>query len=452
MSRKITLITLMVLGLLLSACGPAAKPTPVPEATAVPRETPTEPPAAEPVTVVYWSFWNEGEPATPVVKQWIAGYEKEHPNVKFDLTFAGREVLTKLQTALSAGTKVDLIEHEGPPMRGSLIKNGLALSMEPLLRQKAYDADVNWEDTFMPGSLDLLKGADGQRYFIPYDPLTTGFFYDQRVFDRCGITEMPETWDEFLSLCEELKGCGIAPLTQDGGLSMYNGWWLVHLSEKLLGPGGLLAACEDPTGTKWDDPAFLKAAQMARSVWEKGYIIEGAEGFIWPAGQIELAVGNAAMELLGSWLPNEVRDSTDPDFVWRFFPFPEIEGGKGKRTDMELFPMGFVVLKDGSHADVAADFVRFVTSKENQTLFVEETMNLSLHRDAPAPKELEDPSKWFKNATTIWQFYDGVVNEYPDYYATVLLPWWDKVFLGEITPEEFIESIKEATIEYWETH
>ena len=43
---------------------------------------------------------------------------------------------------------------------------------------------------------------------IVEQPQIGGIFYNKDVFDACGITETPKTWDEFLTVCQTLKDNG----------------------------------------------------------------------------------------------------------------------------------------------------------------------------------------------------------------------------------------------------
>ncbi|RPI57660.1 MAG: hypothetical protein EHM56_03345, partial [Chloroflexi bacterium] len=108
------LATLVAISSLLVACGateptPAASPTevasvqPTEGAAVQPTEAaasePTQPPAApaEPVTIEYFSGWNEGEPYVPLFREIIADFEAENPGIKVNATWNGRESLTKLR-------------------------------------------------------------------------------------------------------------------------------------------------------------------------------------------------------------------------------------------------------------------------------------------------------------------------------------------------------------------
>ena len=48
-------------------------------------------------------------------------------------------------------------------------------------------------------------------YALPYVANAAGMLYNKEMFEEHGW-EIPETWDEFLTLCEEIKASGIQPL------------------------------------------------------------------------------------------------------------------------------------------------------------------------------------------------------------------------------------------------
>jgi len=408
-----------------------------------------EPAEAEPVEIVFWSLWNEGEPQVDVLKKWMDEYTKLHPNVTFNVTWAGREITTKLQTAMAGGEVIDLIDNEGPQIRGALVVKGLTQPVDKYLEMDSYDGDGKFKDLFIPGSLESLAAEDGSIHVIPYEIITTGIFYNKDIFSDVGITEHPETWDQFIEDMQVILDSGMVPIAQDAAVDFYNAMWYYHLVQRMKGTGALMAAAEDKTGEAWGDPAFLEAAKLCRELWEKDYIPEESIGYVWPAGQLELAIGNASLEMVGSWLPNEVKDTTGPDFNWGFFPLPDIEGGVGKRTDMEIYPLGFAILKDARNPDVVGDFIRFTFQKELAQMIPDDAVNLSAHKGTTPPKDLAEAWDYWSNATGYYLGYDGINSVYSDYYKNVFLLHFQKMFIGETTPEEFIENMKTDTAKYW---
>jgi raffinose/stachyose/melibiose transport system substrate-binding protein len=262
----------------------------------------------------------------------------------------------------------------------------------------------------------------------------------------------PATWDDFVKLLQTVKDKGGQPLTQDAGVDFYNAMWYYTLVERYLGPGQLFKAATDKTGAMWDDPAFLKAAQNERELWDKNFFPTGATGFVWPAGQQMLANGEAFMEICGTWLPNELKTATDPAFQWASFMIPSVPGGVGKQSDVEAYLLGWVIMKDSPHPDATMDFIKFAMTKANAQKIPDVAVNLSSRADTTPPPALADAWNDFTHATAWFLPYDGINANFADYYKNVFLKIHDQMFLGKITPEEFVSQIKAATIDWWKTH
>jgi len=414
-------------------------------------ETVEEEAPAEPKTIVYWSLWNEQEPFAIAVNKWIEEYKKIKPEITINIAFVGREVMTKVMAARSGGEVVDLVDTESYVLKGSLIKEGISLVMDEALDTPGYEGDELWRDSFLPGTLEQYAAGDGKVSVISYNLITNGFIYNKKLWRDNGWT-VPKTWDELLALCETIKTTSaIAPITQDAGVDFYNDMWNYQIMEKLKGPGALLAAVEDKTGESWEDPAFKQAIELERELFDKGYFVEGAAGFTWPAGQLLLASGEAAMELCGSWLPNELKNQVSEDFEWGTFPFPEISGGVGKITDMESYLIGWAAFNDTKVGPEIVDFLKFCTTVDNQQMLVDETWNMSTILGTNIPPAIQGLGEALLNSKALFSPHDGIPELYPDYQKNIYLKNHNLAFLGEITPDEYIKLMKEETIKYWES-
>lgn len=406
--------------------------------------------AGETKTIVYWSMWNEQEPQAIAIKKWIEEYKKIKPEITIDIAYVGREIIPKIAVARSANQVVDLVDMEAYGLRGSAVKEGISLVMDEALDTPSYGGEGLWRDSFLLGTLEQYAADDGKVSIIPYNLITTGFYYDKKLWRDNGWV-VPKTWDEFLALCETIKTTSdVAPITVEPGVDFYNDIWNYQIMERLKGPGVILAAVEDKTGESWEDPAFKKAIEMVRELFEKGYTIEGAEGFIWPAGQLALASGEAAMELCGTWIPNELRNQTSEDFEWGAFPFPSIAGGVGKITDMESYLIGWVSFNDTKVGPEIVDFLKFCTTPDNQQIFVEESWSMSTILGTGIPSAWKGLGQAVLDAKVLFRPHDGIVEAYPEYFRNIYCKNHDLAFLGKITPDEYVKLMKKETIEYWE--
>ena len=322
--------------------------------------------------------------------------------------------------------------------------------MDEALDTPNYEGDKAWRDTFISGTLEQYAADNGDICLIPYELFSCGFAYDKKLWQDNGWN-VPKTWDDFLSLCETIKTTSdIAPITQDAGVDFYNDMWNYQIMEKLNGPGSIMAAAEDKTGEKWEDPSFKKAIEMERELFDKGYFVEGCSGFTWPQGQTLVASREAAMELCGSWLHLELGDQVDDDFEWGCFPFPEIAGGKGKRNDVESYLIGWAIFNDTKVAPEAIDFLKFCTSKDSMQYFTDTTRVATAIKDVGLPSEYGELGEMLQNPGLLFRPHDGLPETLPDYHKNIYLKNHDLAFLGEITPDEYVTAMKEETINYWE--
>ena len=97
------------------------------------------------------------------------------------------------------------------------------------------------------------------------------------------------------------------------------------------------------------------------------------EGFLGAThDEMQATFGNskAAMELSGQWAPTvQAANSADQKGVGEnlgMFNFPAVEGGKGDVSDVIGGGNGFAIGKNASPE--AIDFVKYLTSPENQTV------------------------------------------------------------------------------------
>ncbi|MCP1124654.1 extracellular solute-binding protein [Bacillus sp. 3103sda1] len=58
-------------------------------------------------------MWNKGEPQQVVIQKIIDEFEDANPNVKVDVQWMGREVMSKVRNAALSGDAPDLIEQLG---------------------------------------------------------------------------------------------------------------------------------------------------------------------------------------------------------------------------------------------------------------------------------------------------------------------------------------------------
>lgn len=171
--------------------------------------------AAAPSTgkeITYWSMWTEAEPQGVVIKEAAEAFEKE-TGVHVNIEWKGRDITTVVKAALDSGEKFDVFDDDFQRMSTQFAENCLDL--------EEMAAAAGYEDYAVAALPVAVRGWSGSLTCIPYQPYTSGVFYTQSAFDAAGITEEPQTWDEFLEVCQKLKDAGYTPLAQDSAYTTY---------------------------------------------------------------------------------------------------------------------------------------------------------------------------------------------------------------------------------------
>lgn len=286
--RKFTVLSLLiVVAILVSACGGAAAPaaTQPPAAPAA-----TQPPApAEKVTLTIESWRNDD------LKIWsdkiIPAFEKSHPNIHvvFQPT-APADYNAVLNSKLDGGSAGDLITCRP-------FDNSLALF------QKGYLASLN-DLKGIANFSDVAKSAwitdDGKDAFcVPMASVIHGFIYNKDAFDKLGL-QVPTTKDEFMKVLDAIKKDGTwVPLA----MGTADQWEAATMGFQNIGPNnwkgedGRLALIKGTA--KYTDAAYVQTWKEL-AAWAP-YLPSGFEAVKYPDSQNLFTLGKAAIYPAGSW-------------------------------------------------------------------------------------------------------------------------------------------------------
>lgn len=322
--------------------------------------------------LVYWSMWEATEPQGQAIQEAVDAYTKE-TGVEVDVQFKGRTGIREgLESALKSGTNIDMFDEDIDRVNGTW--GSYLMDLEQLAKDNDYEKTAN------AGLIQACRDvAGGTLKSIPYQPNVFAFFYNQDLFDQAGIKEVPKTWDEFLAVCQKLKDAGITPMTMDDA---YATCVIGYHLGRYVGEEGVKKIV---TEGLWDDPAVLQMAKDIEELASKGYFSENVGKNVWPNGQnVELAGGQVAMYLNGSWLPNEVKATAGPDFKWGCFAYPElgecetnIEGAKATGTESNNFgAQVFGINKDSQKSKEAFDLITYITKGEYDQKLAEESIGI----------------------------------------------------------------------------
>ena len=388
--------------------------------------------AAPDDTIVYWSMWESTEPQGQAIQEAVDAYMEE-TGVKVDLQFKGRTGNREaLQPALDGGTQIDMFDEDIDRVNGMYAD--YLMDLEELAKANDYEATAN--AALMAA---CREAGGGTLKTIPYQPNIFAFFYNKALFEQAGIEKEPTTWAEFLDVCQKLKDAGITPMTMDDAYATcVIGYHLARLV-------GEERVKEIVNNGEWDDPAVLQMAKDIEDLATKGYFSEMVGSNVWPAGQnSELAVGTAAMYLNGSWLPNEVKAMTGPDFQWGCFAYPAVENGVNGPETNNFGAQVFGINKDSKMSKEAFDLITYITKGEYDKKLADLSVGIPADTTNAEWPEMVACAKPAMDASTARFTWACGVETNVD-MTPVIKENFIKLMAGSMTADDFVAAMQEAS-------
>jgi multiple sugar transport system substrate-binding protein len=304
------------------------------------------------------------------LKAAIDGYNKLGRNtVKVNIL---PEYDTALQTALAGGEPPDVF-YVNDNRLPDLAKAG---ALEPM-GDKVDD----------PGDFyDTLKKSftyKGTYYCPPKDFSTLQLIYNVAELDAAGVRP-PSTWAELAAAAQTLTKPGRPGLALNP--EFYR--WGVFMAQ-----AGAWPSNDDITQMTMDTPQMRQSLQFITDLHKAGYAATPAAlGTGW--GGEALGKGKAAMTIEGNWIVGAMK--TDfPTVKYAVAELPPGPNGKGTLA----FSVCYGVSSASKNKAAAIDFVKFLTSKEQQLAFTKDFPVM------PSRKSLSE--QWLQSKPELRAFVAG---------------------------------------------
>ncbi|WP_338552705.1 sugar ABC transporter substrate-binding protein [Paenibacillus sp. KS-LC4] len=307
---------------------------------------------------LWFSDGNEGE----VMKGIIKDYEQANANVKINLIEVGfKDLQTKLKTMISGGK---------PPALSRITDTGSfanqAVDLTPYV-----DSAEQFEGQFID-SLKPYYVINDKLVAAPMDVTANGLIYNKTLFDKAGVKvpTSPDdvwTWDEYTAALKEVMAKGGA---------RYGMVWDVtpHRWSTLLYQNGGSILTEDGKAAAINSEAGIRTMDMFKQLHKDGIMPDS----VWLGGENPnnlFRSGTVAAHWAGNWMISNYKDITD--FEWGVTYMP-------KGTQRSSVPGGkfLMAFKDSGNEKEAAEFIKYLTSKEVNSKYNQESLFMSPRKDS----------------------------------------------------------------------
>lgn len=320
--------------------------------------------AANEVSGTEITFWHSmGGSVAKAMDELVDRFNEENEygitvNAQYQVEYD--DSLNKLKSAQIGNMGADLVQVYEIGTR-FMIESGWTVPM-----QNMVDAD-NYDLSQIEPNLSAYYTIDDQLYSMPFNSSTPIMYYNKDIFDKAGITEIPDSLEELSEVGGQLMEKGGAD--QVISLGIY-GWFF----EQFISKQGLDYA---NNGNGREDIAIAVAfdengaAENILSIWkelnDKGYAPNVGRG--GDAGLADFSSGKSAITLGSTASLNQILQDVNGKFEVGTAYFPKISSSD--EGDVSIGGASLWALNNNDPKKLRAtwEFVKFLISPESQAFW-----------------------------------------------------------------------------------
>ena len=366
------------------------------------------------------------------VEEVVRRFEEDHPNidVQYEIRYEDsvyEDVLNKLAARDELG---DIVQIKEPY---AWAESGLIAPLPQALTEK----------------VGTTCTVNGQTYGVCALGITTGVVYNKILFDQFGLS-VPETYEEFLELCEVLKYNGVTPLGVGGKDLWHFEYWMNHFlrADVLSVEPDFLALC-DKGERDWSDPLIRTMLSHLNELFRKGYVAE-----TWPAtpdGALpyHMAEQEVAMVFSGSWLAADAI-ALNPQLQLGWFYVPNTAGQVVAGESLDVFwTVTEDCAQDKDRYEAAVAFLEYFYSEDiyegiYTAMAGYSTLNGSNSYASSSQGMQVDVARAHSGADSHFRAYVGDENTPPG-FEKKLLTLLSQMCAGQLN----VDDVQTAACKYW---
>lgn len=311
-----------------------------------------------------------------VFQDLVNKFNQNHEKVQVEAIYIGQPdgQLPKILTAVVGDVPPDLLWFV-PQLTGQLVELGAIRPLDDWLDQSPLKAEID------PVLFESMR-LNNQTWSIPFATNNAGIFYRPSLFEKAGIEQIPQTWEQLEKAAEKLT----QDFDQDGlndqygmFLSLGKGEWTVFtwLPFVYSADGELLTENQRPnlvnegTISALQFGANLVNNNLATlSAPERGYELDN------------FLSGRAAMQVTGPWTLGQL---SQIDIDYDVFPFPKKDKSSAVVGGENLF-----VFKTETEREKACfEFLEYILSEPFQTEWALRTGYLPINIQSQQSEEYQ---------------------------------------------------------------
>ncbi|WP_406144568.1 ABC transporter substrate-binding protein [Streptomyces sp. NBC_01012] len=331
-------------------------------------------------TLTYWAS-NQGpnlEADKKILTPELKKFEKQ-TGIKVKLEVVPwSDLLTRILTATTSGQGPDVL-NIGNTWSSSLQATGALLPWDDKNFEK-----VGGRDRFVESALGSTGAEDKDPAALPLYSMAYALYYNKAMFEEAGIEKPPATWAEVSEAGKKISKGGKWGIGAEGS-NLSNNIHQVFALAKQHG-ADFFDSSGKPTFT--DDGVVAAVKQYVDMMAKDKIIAPGNAEYAQNQSLSDFSKGKTAM-VLWQAAATTFKSQGMKDSDWGVAPVPVQSGvpGEGEQVNSMVAGINIGVFKNSKNLDGATDFVKFMTSDEEQKILCEaygSVPPVKAAQDAPA--------------------------------------------------------------------
>ena len=226
-------------------------------------------------------------------------------------------------------------------------------------------------------------------YCLPYAANAAGILYNKDLFEK-QVWEVPETWNDFVSLCKEIEAEGMLPLYFG-----YKDTWtcLAPWNALAVGLSDSDTCNEVNLGNTTFSEEYREVADKMRELLSFGE--PNPYAYSYNDACTAFARGESAMYPIGSYAIPQIL-SVNPDLNIGSFPFPANENEADNVLNSGI-DLQFCVMKDCENKEAVYEVLRFLYEDETIQVYLDNQGGIACKEgDFDIPGELLDMKNYIE--------------------------------------------------------
>ncbi|MEG3613934.1 MULTISPECIES: ABC transporter substrate-binding protein [Isoptericola] len=315
---------------------------------------------ADGTTTVSFLSWTGQEQMEPMIE----AFEAENPDVTIEASYSPpvAEYIQTLQTRVLSGTAPDVFV-VAAENKTNLIEAGAVvdLSGEPFM------------EGIQQFNLDTY-GRDGAEYGLSLSSWAAGYAYNKEMLADVGYDGIPETWDEFLVMLQDLQDAGYTP-------------FLESVDQMPTTVSAMLGAKTSQSDPSVDDQIFDGSSTFAEQwtpileeynrLYTEGLVSADVVALDGDQVRDEFANERVAVINAGPWIINAVQEA-NPELDWEFGQVPGLPDGMPFQAGAAAPGYAISASSDEETQEAAKTFLTWLASEQGVEMFHEATNDVTV--------------------------------------------------------------------------